>query len=82
MKWAFLMNCRDEIEAGMIIGVLEEEGIASQTKYRGSGDYLKIITGMGRDVDIYVPEDLVARAKEILSALEETVEEQDYPPES
>ncbi len=71
MEWTFLVNCSDEFQAGMIIGFLEEEGIPSMQKYKGSGDYMKIITGVGKDVDILVPEKDHARAKEILESLKD-----------
>ena len=54
MEWIFLVNCRDEIEAGMIMGVLKEEGIPTMEKYSGADGYMKIISGLGKNVDIMV----------------------------
>lgn len=71
MEWTFLINCQDEFVAGMITGILEEEGIAFQTRYQGSGDYMRILTGVGKNVDIFVPADKYQRAKEIIDALAE-----------
>ena len=73
MEWTFLVNCADDFEASLIIGILEGEGITSQTKYKGSGDYMKIIGGVGKNVDIYVPADQHSRATEILASLAEEV---------
>lgn len=74
MQWTFLVNCGDEFEAGMIIGILEAEGIQSQTQYRGAGGYIRVITGVGKDVDIYVPAGQYVRAKEILASLAEEID--------
>lgn len=74
MEWTFLVNCADEFEASLIIGILEQEGITSQTKYKGSGDYMKIIGGVGKNVDIYVPADKHSQAMAILASLAEEVE--------
>lgn len=76
MSWTFLVNCHDELEASIITGILKEEGIAFQTKYRGMGDYLKVITGMGKDVDILVATEQYLRAKELLTAFEEEPEQE------
>jgi len=54
---------------------LKEEGIPAVTKYRGgSGDYLKIITGVGKDVDIFVPAAEYTRATGILESLTDEAE--------
>jgi hypothetical protein len=75
MAWALLVNCSDEFEAALIMGALKEEGIPSMTKYRsGSGDYLRIITGVGKDVDILVPAEEYSRAKSILESLQAELE--------
>lgn len=74
MEWVFLVNCRDEIEAGMIMGVLKEEGIPTMEKYSGSDGYMKIISGLGKNVDVLVPSSHHQRATELLAALHEEME--------
>lgn len=74
MEWTFLVNCRDEIEAGMIMGVLKEEGIPAMEKYSGSDGYMKIISGLGKNVDVLVAASHHARAVEVLAALQEEME--------
>ena len=74
MEWMFLVNCRDEIEAGMIMGVLKEEGIPTMEKYSGSDGYMKIISGLGKNVDIMVAASHHARATEILAAFQEELD--------
>jgi hypothetical protein len=74
MEWIFLVNCRDEIEAGMIMGVLKEEGIPTMEKYSGADGYMKIISGLGKNVDIMVAASHHARATEVLAALQEELE--------
>jgi len=71
MEWVFLVNCADEIEASLIMGVLKEDGIPTMEQYSGSGGYMKIISGMGKNVDILVPASHHARATEILASLQE-----------
>ena len=69
MEWQFLVNCADDFEAGLIMGALDGAGIINMRKYRGSGDYMKVIGGVGQDVDIFVPEDQLPKAQEVLDFL-------------
>ena len=71
MEWSFLMNCADDFEATFVMGALKEEGISTFKRYR-SGDHMKIIEGLGKDVDIFVPEEQLNRARQILEALRES----------
>ncbi len=66
MEWTLLVNCADDFEADLIIGILKEEEIIAQKKYRGMGHAMKIYGGMGRDVDIYVPAEKMTEARQIL----------------
>ncbi len=80
MEWMFLVNCRDEIEAGMIMGVLVEAGIPAMEKYSGVDGYMKIIGGLGKNVDIMVATSHHARAVEVLAAFQEEVNEESVEP--
>ena len=68
MEWKFLINCTDDFEAAFVMGALKEEGISTFKKYR-SGDHMKIIGGVGKDVDVYVPDEQLDRAQETLKTL-------------
>ena len=84
MDWQFLVNCADDFEAGLIMGALEEAGIATIKKYRGTGDSLKAMGGLGKDVDIFVPAGRLEKAREVLDFLKSEAEkeaEEEYPDE-
>lgn len=65
--WVFLTNVLTEVEADIIFGLLEQEGIPAQKAYPGVGN-LKAAYGLINGVEIYVPKDYVEQAKDILSA--------------
>ena len=73
MAWEFLVNCSDDFEASFIQGLLEEKGVPTQIKYRGMGlgHYVKVLGGVGKDVDIYVPQEKMEDAREVLKDVEE-----------
>lgn len=71
MEWKFVVNCADDFEAGLIMGALEEKGIPTLKKYRGAGDYMRVIGGVGKDVDIYVPAEKLAEAQHELQTFSE-----------
>lgn len=68
-QWQFLIQAGSEIEANIIESFLQAEGIPVVKKYRESGEYLVIYTGMTNfGIDIYVPAEHVTQA---LAALEQ-----------
>ncbi len=70
--WAFLINVTTEIEADILIGLLEQENIPSKKLYPGIGN-LKATYGLMNGVEVYVPDNLILRAKDLLgSPLEES----------
>lgn len=66
MKWVKLTSARNEIEAGMICGLLEGEGILTTRKYKGPNQYLSIVMGPVVELDIWVPEDRLEESAGIL----------------
>ncbi|MEL1135959.1 DUF2007 domain-containing protein [Desulfitobacterium sp. THU1] len=66
-KWLFLTNVTTEIEADIVIALLEQAEIPAQKAFPGSGN-LKATYGLINGVEIYVPEDWMEQAKEILEA--------------
>ncbi len=80
MEWVLLINCRDEVEASMIMGVLKEEDIPTMERYSGAGGYMKILSGMGKNVDIMVLSSHYERAMDIVEALQQEVEVENPSP--
>ncbi|ACL20837.1 hypothetical protein DesLBE_0541 [Desulfitobacterium sp. LBE] len=66
-RWVFLTNVTTEVEADIVIGLLEQGHIPAQKAYPGLGN-LKAAYGIVNGVEIYVPEDCLKHAKEILAA--------------
>jgi hypothetical protein len=63
-----LINCKDDFEAQLIEGLLTSAGIPVHKEYRGFGQLLKIYGGLGRDIDIYVPDDRLEEARLLLES--------------
>ncbi|MGE4274310.1 MAG: DUF2007 domain-containing protein [Desulfitobacterium sp.] len=70
-KWLFLTNVTTEIEADIVIALLEQAEIPTRKAFPGSGN-LKATYGLINGVEIYVPEDWMEQAKEILEAVLKT----------
>lgn len=64
--WDLLISVTTEIEADILIGLLEQENIPSRKIYPGIGN-LKASYGLMSGVDVYVPNQLILQAKELLS---------------
>lgn len=69
-----LVNCRDDFEASMIEGLLRSADIPVHKQYRGTGHLLKVYSGVGQDIDIFVPEDCYEEAKLLLESSHEMEE--------
>ncbi|HEY5586109.1 MAG TPA: DUF2007 domain-containing protein [Ruminiclostridium sp.] len=75
-KEAYLTTAANSIEAGMIEGLLESNGIPMLKKFRGVDGYLDIYMGSTNfGVDIYVPSKSLENAKDIIEIKTELVEE-------
>ncbi|MTI94170.1 MAG: DUF2007 domain-containing protein [Firmicutes bacterium] len=68
MSMKLLVNCRDDFEAQMLEDVLKSANIPVHRQYRGFGDAAKIYTGLGQDVDLYVREQNLEEARQLLEA--------------
>ena len=74
MMWTFLINVTTDIEADILIGLLEQENIPSKKIYPGIGN-LKATYGLMSGVDVYVPNNKILQAKDLLgSPLEENLD--------
>lgn len=66
---ALLTTVHDNVELEIIRDILAEEGIPCQSRERGSGSAVKIITGYSMyGSDVYVPVAALERAQELLEA--------------
>lgn len=66
-NWVYLTSVMTEVEADIVIGLLEQEHIPAQKAFPGIGN-LKATYGLINGVEIYVPKEQAMQAKEILSA--------------
>lgn len=77
---AFLLSAVDSIEADMIESILRANDIPVMKKYRESGGYMKIVMGNSiYGVDLFVPEQLLDRATEIIDNSREASQDDTFP---
>lgn len=77
---AFLLSAADSIEAGMIEQLLNANGIPVLKKYKGMGGFLKIYMGDSiYGVDLYVPAELLDKAREIIENIREAEQNDEFP---
>lgn len=78
MKPVKVCSCADRVQADMITVTLNEQGIPAYSESKGSGDYMNIYMGTSMfGNDIYVNEEDVERAKEIISVLTSEIDSAD-----
>lgn len=78
MKPVKVCSCADRVQADMITETLNEQGIPAYSESKGSGDYMNIYMGTSMfGNDIYVNEEDVERAKEIISVLTSEIDSVD-----
>lgn len=66
--WAFLMQAYDDLEAGIVCGLLETAAIPVRRKdHNPLAGGLRVIVGQAYEIDIYVPPELLLRARAILA---------------
>ncbi len=68
MAWKKLLTAHNDLEAEMICGLLNGEGIPTQRRYKGVDQYLKIIMGPVVAVEIWVPEEHIEEALAIVKS--------------
>ena len=74
---ALLLTANDTTEADIIESKLNAFGIPSIRRHRGTGAYLTIIFGKSNfGVDIYVPEDRLNEAKDIIESTNDIGDEE------
>jgi len=67
MEWVKLASVRNDMEADLLGGLLDGEGIPVQKKYPRAGQYLKVFLGPVVEVEVWVP---VTREEEARRVLE------------
>ncbi|KLU58895.1 hypothetical protein CEB3_c49130 [Peptococcaceae bacterium CEB3] len=65
--WVLVYGVAQEVEADIVLGLLQEEGIPALKRYPGAGGFLKLAYGLTSGVDIYVPASEAARAGRLLA---------------
>lgn len=73
--WVKLVNVSDQIEFGIIKGLLEMAEIPAVKKVGNLGGYAEILTGISFEgIDVYVPEDRYEEAKGIIDTPEQNID--------
>lgn len=76
----FLLSAASSIEADMIEAILKSNDIPVLKKYKESGGYLKIYMGDTiYGVDLYVPQPLLDKAREIIEFSREAPMDETFP---
>ena len=66
-KWVFLKNTYNTIEADIIISILDSAGILVLNKFQGIGYHLGVTGGVNNNINLYVPEAYLERAKSLIN---------------
>ncbi|NLZ90984.1 MAG: DUF2007 domain-containing protein [Clostridiales bacterium] len=64
--WEHLVFLYSEMEADIVIGLLETEGIPVIKTYKGMGVLHKVYTGKATGVDLFVPQRKLEQARKLL----------------
>jgi len=70
MHWQKLCTASDQVEADLIAGLLDGEGIPVKFARSGINNYLKVVMGPVVAVDILVPAEQITEAATILEAFQ------------
>lgn len=65
-EWTYLCGVGQDLEADIIIGLLEAQNIPAFKRYPGAGEFMKIAYGLTSGVDIFVPGQYLDNAKDLL----------------
>lgn len=68
MEWVKLASVRNDLEADLLGGLLEGEGIPVQKRYPRAGQYLKVFLGPVVEVEVWVPVAREEEARRVLGA--------------
>ena len=65
-RWVHLVTAHDEIEANVILSLLDAHGIKGIKRYSGFSEYLKVYMGTAINVKILVLDNVHKDAKNII----------------
>ncbi|ODA42803.1 hypothetical protein DSBG_0421 [Desulfosporosinus sp. BG] len=65
-NWSYLCGVTQDLEADIIIGLLNEDSIPAIKQYPEAGAFLKIAYGLTTGVDLYVPTDVREAALQLI----------------
>lgn len=68
MEWVKVASVRNDLEADILTGLLEGEGVPVQKRYPRAGQYLKVFLGPVVEVELWVPAGREAEARRIMAA--------------
>ncbi|MHB8125832.1 MAG: putative signal transducing protein [Desulfitobacteriaceae bacterium] len=80
-EFVYLCGVPRDPEADIIIGLLESQGIPVSKLYPESGQFLKTAFGLTSGVDLYVPKEHLAAAKQLLETASPDLEEEPQEPQ-
>ncbi len=69
-KWVKLAALGGELEAELLMGLLQTNEIPAQKIYPGISQAIKIYMGTAMGVEVHVPQKDLARAQELLKEME------------
>lgn len=69
--WVFLLQASNEIEADIVLSLLQHSGVPAKKMYRSAAAGLRTVMGQALDVDLYVPSELLREAHRVLEEKKE-----------
>jgi|LSQX01.3.fsa_nt_gb hypothetical protein len=80
MKEAFLITADNSINADIIEAILKDNNIPVLRKYREAGGYMMVFMGGTiYGVDLYVPQQLLDKAKEVIDTSRNASKDEQFP---
>ncbi|NLA04403.1 MAG: hypothetical protein GX881_01650 [Firmicutes bacterium] len=74
--WTFLMQAYNDVEAGIVSGMLETASIPVRRKESDPlAGAMRVVGGQAYEIDLYVPEEMLSRARALLASLQESENE-------
>jgi len=70
IEWTFLVNVSNDIEADMVISLLESYDIKAKKHYPSGSNLSKTIVGTVKNVDVYVDGKMLENAKDVINNYE------------
>lgn len=78
-NFVHLIQVYNDVEADIVVGLLNEYNIPSIKKYKGNKGFMKVIMGTALGVDIFVKAQDFETAKEIIESVDLSEIQSDFP---